>query len=68
MRGISPVQHAIELLRGEAKVLHSQALEQLAQELAARKDEGPFDQVIVVGGRPRPIVLVPLGRTSSQTA
>jgi len=46
VKGGSPVQKAIELLRGEAKVAHSQALEQLAQELVARKDEGAFDQVI----------------------
>eukprot|EP00429_Kryptoperidinium_foliaceum_P042473 CAMPEP_0176105864 /NCGR_PEP_ID=MMETSP0120_2-20121206/53125_1 /TAXON_ID=160619 /ORGANISM="Kryptoperidinium foliaceum, Strain CCMP 1326" /LENGTH=730 /DNA_ID=CAMNT_0017439983 /DNA_START=59 /DNA_END=2251 /DNA_ORIENTATION=- len=46
LKGGSPVQRAIELLRDEAKVSHSQAMEQLAQQLAMRKDEGPFDQVI----------------------
>lgn len=39
------VREALELLRAEAKVTHSQAIEALAAAVAARK-EGPFNQVI----------------------
>jgi len=39
------VQRAIDLLRKEAKVAHSSLMDQIATQLAAKKD-GPFDQVV----------------------
>jgi len=41
----SEVKQAVELLREEARLSHSQAVSQLAAAVAAN-DEGPFDQVI----------------------